>query len=110
MAFDYRVDHYAKDGSVTHRTPYRMVIDQEHGQRMERPPGSGIWYKPDGSIFKDESAEVRAKQELEARQAKALEEKRQAEERERIRAEIRAELLAEEQLKKAGTHGPGSKK
>lgn len=52
--FDYTVEHRGKDGRVVRTDPYRMVVDS-NGKRLERPPGSGIWYNEDGTLLKDES-------------------------------------------------------
>lgn len=107
MAFDFRVDHYNKQGQVIRHDPYRMVIDKD-GKRMERPPHSGKWYAEDGKLVKDESTAieaVKAKAELEQKQ---LSEQKLTEAREKLKAELRAEILAEE-AKKAGKVGPSSK-
>jgi hypothetical protein len=106
MPFDYRVDHINSQGKVTHRTPYRMVIDQEHGKRMERPPGSGLWYNEDGTLLKDESAAIKAQQAISQAKQQELSEQKAAEAREKLKAELRAEILAEQ---KGTSHGPGRK-
>ncbi len=98
MSFSFKVEHYNKEGKVVHKDPYRMVIDQEHGQRMERPPGSGIWYRSDGSIFKDESAAIEAQKAQADNQKQMLSEQKALEAREKLKAELRAEILAEQKV------------
>lgn len=96
MAFDFTVEQYDKHGKVISKNPYRRVVDQEHGERMERPPGSGIWYRSDGSIFKDESAAINAQKTQEETRKQALSEQQATEAREKLKAELRAEILAEQ--------------
>jgi len=98
MPFDYQVEHYDKSGKVIRSNPYRMVIDSE-GKRMERPPGSGIWYAEDGSIIKDESAAIEAVKAAAVAKEKELLEAKAKEAREKLKEELRAEILAEQQQK-----------
>lgn len=96
MAFDYRVEHYNKEGKIVHKDPYRMVVDQQDGTRMERPPGSGIWFRPDGSIWKDESVAIRAQEAKLAAEQQQLSEQQALDAREKLKAELRAEIVAEQ--------------
>ena len=98
MAFDFRVEHYNKEGKVVHKDPYRRVVDQEHGERMERPPGSGKWYRSDGSMFKDDSAAIEAQKAQAETQKQLLSEQKATEAREKLKAELRAEILAEQKV------------
>jgi hypothetical protein len=95
MAFNYQVEYRNKQGEIVRRDPYRMVIDQEKGKRMERPPGSGLWYAEDGSLIKDDSAAIKAAQAQAKAKAQALSEQEAQEAREKLKAELRAELRAE---------------
>lgn len=101
MAFNYQTEYRNAAGKIVREDPYRMVVDQEHGQRMERPPGSGVWYRPDGSIWKDESVAIRAQAEQAKIQAQEEREARDLQAREKLKAEIRAEILAEQSQQKA---------
>ena len=98
MAFDYQVEHYNKQGKVIRTNTYRMVVDAE-GTRMERPPGSGIWYAPDGSVIKDESAAIEAVKLAAAAKEQAILEAKAIEARNKLKDELRAEILAEQQQK-----------
>jgi len=100
MAFDWQVEHYNKAGKVIRKNDYRMVVDSQ-GKRMERPPGSGIWYAEDGSIIKDESAAILAAKAQAELEGKKLSEQQAMEAREKLKDELRAELLAEQQLERA---------
>ena len=97
--FNHIVDTYNKQGKVIVRDPYRMVVDSQ-GKRYERPPGSGKWYAPDGSLIKDESAAIEAQKakELEAREAAEAQrvEFARLKLREELKAELKAELIAEQ--------------
>lgn len=107
MTFDLRTHHYNKEGKVVRETPYRLVIDQDKGPRFERPPYSGKWYAADGTLIKDESAEVEAQKAKEAAAKEEAAKAAAAQEREKLKDELRAELAAEQA--KAGTNGPRTK-
>ena len=96
--FDHKVHHYSKEGKIVSTNPYRLVINQG-GREYERPSGSGMWYNADGSLKRDESAEIKAreaaKQAAEQAEAKAKADVAAAAERARIKAEVKAEIELE---------------
>ncbi len=67
MGFDYRVEIRNKKGKVAQYQPYRMKVDK-NGTRLERPPGSGNWYNPDGTLLEGPIKEARDKEIKEAQE------------------------------------------
>lgn len=65
MGFDYRVEIRNRKGKVTQLQPYRMKVDK-NGTKLERPPGSGNWYNPDGTLL---SGPIKDAREAEIKQA-----------------------------------------
>ena len=48
MSFDYTTHRRNSKGKIVELMPYRMRITKD-GVRLERPPGSGEFFNPDGS-------------------------------------------------------------
>jgi len=109
MTFDLRTHHYNKEGKVIRETPYRLVVDQEKGPRYERPPYSGKWYAADGTLLKDESAEIEAQKAKEAETLAAKQAADEAAAKAKLKEELKAELLQEQAEQKAGSNGTRTK-
>ena len=79
MTFDYRTKIINSKGKTLIEQPYNLKIDGGV-HKMERPPGSGVWYDPSGELT-PESAEKMNKQADKSMEeiVKELEEKTQEE-------------------------------
>lgn len=53
-SFDYITHLRNKKGKIYATQPYRMFVSKE-GVKLERPPGSGEFFNPDGTPVKTES-------------------------------------------------------
>lgn len=66
--FDYIVHKRNSKGKVISSDPYKMVVTKE-GALLERPPGSGLWYYPDGELARDDNAQKEAPKDVPKKEA-----------------------------------------